>query len=368
MSDNKSFLNQTMLTCLGNKRKLVDEISKLIKSIAKTLDKEKMKIVDGFSGSTVVSRKLLEDAYEMHSNDMEYYAYLMAECFMKKPSKKDQEAIKYYIDSMNNIAKNGPYNEGIISQLYAPKNTFDIKEGERVFYTRENALIIDTLRTYINLAVPERLQVYCLVPLLTRCSIHANTAGVFKGFYKDGKIGKFGGKGENALERIMKPIRLDMPIWSENTADVYCHNKDINILINELPEDIDIIYLDPPYNQHPYGSNYFMLNVIARYEMPEQISKVSGIPKNWKRSNYNSRNSAVESMKKLLADAFTKTKYVILSYNDEGIIKKSDWDEIFKNYDVEKKEIRYDTYKGSRNLKNRSNKVMEIMYVIKMRK
>ena len=39
-----------------------------------------------------------------------------------------------------------------------------------------------------------------------------------------------------------------------------------------------------------------------------------------------------------------------------------------ENYNVEKKEISYDTYKGSRNLKNRSNKVMEIMYVITMRK
>jgi len=368
MSDNKNFINQTMLTCLGNKRKLVNEISKLIKSIGKTLNSEKMKIVDGFSGSTVVSRKLLEDAYEIHSNDMEHYAYLMAECFMKKPSKEDQTVIKTYIDSMNNLAKNGPYKEGIISQLYAPKNTFDIKEGERVFYTRENALIIDTLRTYITMVVPKRLQVYCLVPLLTRGSIHANTAGVFKGFYKDGKVGKFGGAGENALERITKPIRLDMPIWSDSEATVYCYNKDINVLINDLPEDIDIIYLDPPYNQHPYGSNYFMLNVIAKYEMPEQISRVSGIPKNWKRSKYNSRNSAVGSMKNLLESAFKKTKYVILSYNDEGIIKKSDWDEIFENYNVEKKEISYDTYKGSRNLKNRSNKVMEIMYVITMRK
>ena len=64
MSDNKNFINQTMLTCLGNKRKLVNEISKLIKSIGKTLNSEKMKIVDGFSGSTVVSRKLLDEVIQ----------------------------------------------------------------------------------------------------------------------------------------------------------------------------------------------------------------------------------------------------------------------------------------------------------------
>ena len=26
-------------------------------------------------------------------------------------------------------------------------------------------------------------------------------------------------------------------------------------------QNLDVVYLDPPYNQHPYGSNYFMLNL-----------------------------------------------------------------------------------------------------------
>ena len=363
MSD-EQFVTQTMLTCLGNKRKLVGEIKNIAQEIASTLGKEKMRIVDGFSGSTVVSRELASLAYDIHCNDMENYAYLMAKCFMEKPSEEQQKEIASHINSMNNLAENGPYVQGIITKLYAPNNTFDIKEGERVFYTRENALIIDTLRSYISMVVPQHLQHYCLVPLLTRASIHANTAGVFKGFYKDGKIGKFGGAGENALERITKPIRLDVPIWSKYDFTASSYNKDINDLIKDLPSEIDLIYLDPPYNQHPYGSNYFMLNVIAENKEPEKISKVSGIPADWQRSAYNSHDSAVESMTQLLKDCLEKSAYVLLSYNDEGIIKKADWDSIFKPYTVEKKEIVYDTYKGSRNLKNRSNKVMEIMYVI----
>lgn len=362
--NHQQFVNQTMLTCLGNKRKLVGEIKHIAQEVATILGKEKLRIVDGFSGSTVVSRELASLAYEIHSNDMEHYAYLMARCFMEKPNDKDREAIFSTIHAMNTLAENGPYVEGIISKLYAPKNTFDIKEGERVFYTRENALIIDTLRSYISKVVPQHYQHYCLVPLLTRASIHANTAGLFKGFYKDGKIGKFGGRGQNALERIMKPIRLDPPIWSEYDFTAVAHNKNINELIKELPNEIDLIYLDPPYNQHPYGSNYFMLNVIAENKEPEKISKVSGIPTDWQRSAYNSHDSAVRDMTQLLSDCLEKTKYILLSYNDEGIINKDDWSTIFEPYHVEKKEIVYDTYKGSRNLKDRSNKVMEIMYLV----
>ena len=69
-------------------------------------------------------------------------------------------------------------------------------------------------------------------------------------------------------------------------------------------------------------------------------------------------------MTQLLKECLEKAAYVLLSYNDEGIIKKADWETIFEPYNVEKKDIVYDTYKGSRNLKNRSNKVMEIMYLI----
>ena len=160
MSD-EQFVTQTMLTCLGNKRKLVGEIKHIAQEIATRLGKEKMRIVDGFSGSTVVSRAIGSLAYDIHCNDMETYAYLMAKCFMEKPTEEQQKEIVFYINSMNNLAENGPYVQGIITKLYAPNNTFDIKEGERVFYTRENALIIDTLRSYISMVVPQHLQHYC---------------------------------------------------------------------------------------------------------------------------------------------------------------------------------------------------------------
>jgi adenine-specific DNA-methyltransferase len=134
--------------------------------------------------------------------------------------------------------------------------------------------------------------------------------------------------------------------------------------VNELPNNIDVMYLDPPYNQHPYGSNYFMLNVIAKNEEPSDISVVSGIPKNWNKSNYNKHKTAVESMKNLLARGLSKSTYLLISYNNEGIIGDNDWVTLFEPYTVKKYEITYDTYKGSRNLKNRNDKVIEIMYLV----
>ena len=362
--DPNKFVYQTMLTCIGNKRKLVSNIRSIIDDIRILLSKDKLNIVDGFSGSSVVSRELSYISENIYTNDMELYSYLMACCYLVAPSDNQKERVVKHIKIMNEIAENGSYCEGIICKLYAPKDSQNIQEGERCFYTRENALIIDTLRKYISDNVEEDIVNYCLVPLLNKASINTNTAGVFKGFYKKDNIGQFGGKGEFALSRIIKPIRLDTPFWNYSNYKAFPSNKDINVLVNELPNNIDVMYLDPPYNQHPYGSNYFMLNVISTNKEPIEISNVSGIPKNWNKSNYNNRKSAIESMKTLMSGGLSKSTYLLISYNNEGIITYSDWELLFEPYNVKKYEIKYDTYKGSRNLKDRSDKVMEIMYLV----
>lgn len=366
--DEAKYVYQTMLTCIGNKRKLVNNINEIVIEVSRILSKPKLNIVDGFAGSSVVSRQLSYVSETIHTNDLELYSYLMAKCYLVTPTAVQKNEIRKHIERMNEIAEKGPYKEGIISKLYAPKETKNIQKNERCFYTRENALIIDTLRRYISENIDTEIATYCLVPLLNKASINTNTAGVFKGFYKKDDIGCFGGKGEFALSRITKPIRVDMPIWNDTGFTAICTNKDINVLVNELPDDIDIMYLDPPYNQHPYGSNYFMLNVIAKNEEPLEISNVSGIPTNWNKSNYNKRTSAVESMTNLIAAGVMKSKYLLISYNNEGIISDDDWKVIFEPYVVKKYEIKYDTFKGCRNLRERSDKVIEIMYLISLQR
>ena len=375
-SSKQAYIFQTMLTCIGNKRKLVSDIESILQDVLVEIQshphprlhpaaKERLNIVDGFAGSTVVSRNMTYVADTLYTNDLEYYSYLMAQCFLIKPDIPARTAIQHHITRMNELAENGPFKEGIITRLYAPKDTLNILSGERCFYTHENATIIDTMRDYIDKCVEPSLQVYCLVPLLTRASIHTNTAGVFKGFYKHNDIGQFGGSGKFALSRILKPIRVEMPIWNDdNDYKVKCYNADINHMIQELPDNIDVIYLDPPYNQHPYGSNYFMLNVIARNEEPQDISRVSGIPAKWNKSAYNHKKTALESMKHLVSEGLKKSKYLLISYNNEGIIELDEWEGIFQHLHVKKYEIKYDTFKGCRNLKDRSDKVIEIMYLV----
>ena len=205
---------------------------------------------------------------------------------------------------------------------------------------------------------------YFLAPLLSEASIHANTSGVFKGFYKNKEtgIGQFGGLNRDALFRIMGNIQLPFPIFSNFNCETIISSGDSNKVIKNLPE-VDLAYLDPPYNQHPYGSNYFMLNLILDYKYPENTSKISGIPGNWNRSNYNKSQKALQSLTELVGGI--KAKYVLISFNSEGFITIEQMKEMLKKLGkLQVLETKYNTFRGSRNLNSREIHVKEYLYLL----
>lgn len=209
----------------------------------------------------------------------------------------------------------------------------------------------------------EDVRPYCLANLLIKASIHNNTSGVFKGFHKKDGVGHFGGAGENALTRIKGEISLDPPVLSDVECEVSVTNMDINELIKTM-EPVDLAYYDPPYNQHPYGSNYFMLNIINGGKPVEIQNGVSGIAADWQRSAYNKTKPAEEAMDELIKN--TPAKYILISYNDEGIIPFENFKTIVKKYgDYHLFAQDYNTYRGSRNLAGRNIKVKELLWLIK---
>ncbi|MDI9354942.1 MAG: hypothetical protein QM532_01795 [Cyanobium sp. MAG06] len=58
----------------------------------------------------------------------------------------------------------------------------------------------------------------------------------------------------------------------------------------------------------------------------------------------------------------TKAKYILISYNNEGIIPIDNFKKILKQYgSVQLKTQEYNTYRGSRNLNDRDIKVQEML-------
>ncbi len=361
--ENPEYLSEQLITYIGNKRALISFIKDGVEIVLKRLDKKKLKIFDVFSGSGIVSRFFKRYASKLIVNDLEDYAEVINRCYLANYSELDISLLRsVYKDIIRKLAEQ-PLIPGFITELYAPRDDESIKPGERVFYTRRNAMYIDTARQYME-KIPEDIRVFYLAPLLSEASVHANTSGVFKGFYKDPNrnVGKFGGKNEDALERIKGDIKLPFPVFSNYECEVKIYRGDSNEVMNRV-EEVDMAYIDPPYNQHPYGSNYFMLNLIVNYKRPQRISRVSGIPQDWKRSFYNKKNHAYRVFSELVRGI--KARYILISFNSEGFISMSEMLNLLKGIGrVEVLETKYNTFRGSRNLRNRNIHVTEYLYLV----
>lgn len=364
--EDPDYLSRQLVTYIGNKRALLGNIAIALERVKARLGKRKLRALDAFAGSGVVSRFLKAHCDYLASNDVEDYAEVLARCHLANRSAVDLRELSARVAELNAIVDAAPLSRGFIEELYAPADEANITKRDRVFYTKSNARRIDNYRRMLD-ALPDMQRIMLLGPLLSRASVHANTAGVFKGFYKNRRTqaGQFGGSGCDALGRILGTIVLDVPVLSRFECDVDVFKRDANALARDVG-GLDVAYLDPPYNQHPYGSNYFMLNLIANYRRPAEISAVAGIPTDWKRSDYNIRSRSLP----LLRD-FAETidsRFLLVSFNDEGFIAPADMRAMLGRLgSVDVIEMQYNAFRGSRNFDNRPIHVTEQLFLVEKR-
>ena len=362
-----SFLKEQIITYMGNKRKLLYKIEEIIQSIQ---DKEgrRLHIGDGFAGSGVVSRLFKKYASTLYTNDIADYSETLNQCFLSNINEQEHHIICEYIETANKHAneKTTIFNKPYISGTWSPKG--EITEKSRVYFTEENGERIDIIRNYID-TLPNKYKPYVLAPLIIECSIHNNTSGHFSAFYKNEKgKGQYGGKNHIDLKRITQPITLKMPLYHNSNCKVVVNKMDTNEWVKTLPK-LDLVYYDPPYNKHPYSIYYFLLNIINNWEPIDIPDTNRGQPLNWEKSNYNSSCNAEQSLTDLIKN--TNSTYILLSYNNGGIIKLDKLDEILSTYgEVTKIPVEHKTYNKLKGIseykkKEEKEKIKEFFWLLK---
>lgn len=360
-AEDRDYLSEQIITYIGNKRRLIPMIEESLRHSLAEIGAKDPSFADVFAGTGVVSRMARRYAKSLHINDFEEYSAFSNEVYHSNRSRVPSEEIEVWRKKVNAAGERGD-RLGFVSELYAPADEDSITAKDRVFYTKRNAAFIDSARAAIGEA-PDHVRPYLLAPLLQRASVHVNTSGVFKGFYKNRQgIGQFGGTGKSALSRIRAPIDVPFPVFSKFERKVFVTRKEAADFVREMPE-VDVAYFDPPYNQHPYGSNYFMLNLILRNQRPEEISRVSGIPKDWQRSPYNIRSEAGPALASLTSSC--PAKVLLVSYNSEGFISIDEMMSILEPLgEIEMFDHTYNTFRGCRNLSGRSAHVTEMLFKV----
>ena len=134
-------------------------------------------------------------------------------------------------------------------------------------------------------------------------------------------------------------------------------------LINGL--NVDILYIDPPYNNRQYAPNYHLLETIAKYDAPK-IKGTTGLREYAnQKSDFCNKDTAIIALDKIAKTA--KYKYLILSYNSEGIMPEKDIMFVLKKYgEVTLQNIDYPRFKSNSNGDSKHKKtIQEQLYILR---
>jgi adenine-specific DNA-methyltransferase len=295
---------------IGNKELITSDIRKLLEE--QGLANKGLTLFDAFCGTGAVS-DALKDSYNIVANDMLTWCsiYTRGRIYGNNCSFKNLGFDPFeYFNSNKNIIK------GFFYKNYSPG------ASNRMYFSAENAGRIDFFRTTIEVWIESNLiskneYSYLLASLIESISAVSNTAGVYGAFLKHWD------------SRAIKPIEFKkINSNAVNPNNVNFVNSKIEDIIAEI--DCDILYLDPPYTQNQYGTQYHLLETLILDDNPT-ISDITGSRSTTAmRSDWSKDYKTHILFDKILAQ--TKAKYIVFSYSKDGFMSKSFIEASLKRY------------------------------------
>jgi adenine-specific DNA-methyltransferase len=351
---------------IGNKEKLVGWIYGELqaRNISGTT------FFDVFSGTANVGKFFKSNGYQVFSSDLLYFSYVLQKAYIENNVEpKFIGLAKYISDKQRGVLfdTETPLGlvinhlnqitgiKGFIYKNYSRQATLHL-EKPRMYLSEDNAKKIDAIRVKIedwkhNKVINEAEYYVLLACLLESVPYYANISGVYAAFQKKWD------------RRALKDFRLREIKLINNKQENMAFNCDSVKLIDQIKTDV--IYLDPPYNHRQYAPNYHLLETIAKYDNPE-IKGVAGLRDySQQKSKFCNKTRALEELCKISTSE--NYKYLVLSYNSEGIMPSEDIVSILSEVgNVELVEFDYLRFKSNNSGLSKSKKyIKEQIYILK---
>jgi adenine-specific DNA-methyltransferase len=127
---------------------------------------------------------------------------------------------------------------------------------------------------------------------------------------------------KNWSKRSHNPIKLLVPDLLNGAG--LAIQADALEAVKHLPE-VNLAYLDPPYNQHRYFANYHIWETLVRWDAPSTYgiaNKRLDVRTKDHRSAFNSKPAMPLALRELVAEVRAET--VVLSYNNESWLSREE--------------------------------------------
>jgi len=324
---------------IGSKHRLSDFIKTTVKEVCGD-DLSQKTFCDLFAGTGSVGRNFKPLVKSVIANDLEYYSYVLNRNYIGNHKELLSET---YFDQLNSL-------EGISGFIYTHYG-----EGggsDRLYFSKENAQKIDAIRQKIETwkhtgTISEDIYFLLLASLIESADKIANTASVYGAFLKKIKV------------MAALPIQLEPASFDKTTNSHTVFHEDGNALVKKI--EGDILYLDPPYNVRQYGSNYHILNTIAKYDTFVPRGK-TGL-RNYNRSAYCSSVKVEAAFEELIKNA--QFKYIFLSYSNEGLMPPNIVRSIMQHYGkYDLATVDYKRFKADMNRKHKAQRTTEYLHIL----
>lgn len=350
---------------IGNKENILDQIY----SIMQKHGVKGNTFFDFFSGTSSVARYFKKLGYQIYSCDVMYLSYCLQKAYIENNLDPLFEGLESHIpkevkdclffasplDKVLAYLNTIDPIEGFIYNHYTPEGTSYL-DCPRMYFSSENGRKIDAIRTKIEEWKDEHLLTDSEYFILLSClietvSFYANISGVYAAFHKKWD------------PRALKPLVLrSIKTINNGKNNTVYHGNSLDIASNI---DVDILYLDPPYNARQYLPNYHLVETIAQYDNPS-IRGVTGMREyEGKKSSFCNAKTALKDLDHIAQEA--SFKYLVLSYSSEGIMSQKDIiTTLSRHGNTYFEEFEYLRFKSNNNGLSRTKKnIFEQIYILK---
>ena len=273
-----------MIKYLGSKRRLMPHILEAIAPLPGVRT-----ALDLFSGTARVGHALKRLGLIVHANDHNTYAHALASCYVAADAGRWRLRAERLLEELDAL----PGEPGWFTDTFCVRSRYlKPANGARVDAIRERIAV---------LALEPRLEAIALVSLMEAADRVDSTVGLQMAYLK-----QWSARSQNQLQ-------LRVPELLDGEGSASC----LDATAAAERYEADLVYLDPPYNQHSYLGNYHVWESLVRWDKPDVYGVAcKRVDVRERPSAFNRRGEIAGALQQVLERV--RARYLVVSFSDEG--------------------------------------------------